>query len=169
MSRLTRHFSLQARTVAAVALVVLAGGCGTVESGDHKRVARTTPATPAPLHGEAARAAQAVTSLADALHAGDVERLCKPGAVFTGAVVAAMKEGGLSCEAALELSPELRRPPELTVTKLAIEPDLATAQVRVGRRANVPLDLVRTGGRWLVSFSDGSNPVAAFQRAMSAV
>jgi hypothetical protein len=152
--------------LAALAAVVFLGGCGTSGADDHTSAPRTAPA---PLHGEAARAAQAVTGLADALRDGDVERLCKPGAVFTRPVVAAIEEDGLSCEESLELSPEVRRPPALTVTKLAFEPGLATAQVKVGRGASVPLDIVRSGRRWLVSFSGSDNPVAALRQAMPEV
>jgi hypothetical protein len=49
--------------------------------------------------------------------------------------------------------------PALTVTHLSLEPDLATVRVRVGHGGTVPLDLVRTGHRWLVSFSGGRNPL----------
>jgi hypothetical protein len=153
-------------SVVALAVTVVVAGCGTSGTADSTPAPR---AASAPLHGEAARAAHAVTRLADALRDGDIERLCTPGAVFTPAVVAAMEEGGLRCEASLELSPEIRRPPALTVTRLALERGLATAQVTAGRGASVPLDIVRSGRRWLVSFSDGSNPVAAVQRAMSGV
>jgi hypothetical protein len=60
-----------------------------------------------------------------------------------------------SCEASVELSDALAHPPALTVTKLTRTNGLATARVRVGNRSTIPLDIVRSGRRWLVSFSDG--------------
>jgi hypothetical protein len=101
--------------------------------------------------------------LARALRNGDIERLCRPGAVFTSAVVAAMNQAGESCEASLERSPALLDPPALTVTSLAFEPGLARARVRIGGGRTVPLDIVRSGHRWLVSFSEGAEPLAVIR------
>jgi hypothetical protein len=154
-------------TLAALAAIVVAAACGTTGTRRPTPPSGTaTPVPPARLHGEAARAAGAVAVLGRALRNGRVERLCEPGAVFTPAVVAVMNEDGRSCEATLEASTELRRPPALTVTNLAYEPGLATAQVGVGRGSTFPLDIVRRGRRWLVSFSAGTNPLVAMQRAM---
>lgn len=89
-----------------------------------------------------------------------MERVCRPGAIFTAALVAEMNDGE-NCEASVEVSAALRHPPALTVTRLAYEPGLATAQVLVGRGRIVPLDLVRDGGRWLISFSNGDDPFGA--------
>jgi hypothetical protein len=169
-------------TVATLAAFVIAAVCGTTgtrhltpPSGaaaptpPARLHGEAAPTPPARLHGEAARAAGAVAVLGRALRNGRVERLCEPGAVFTPAVIAAMNEGGRSCEASLEASTELRRPPALTVTKLAYEPGLATARVGVGRGSTFPLDIVRRGPRWLVSFSNGTDPLVALQRAMISV
>jgi hypothetical protein len=119
------------------------------------------PAAPVRLHGEAARAADAVQVLGRALRAGDIESLCRPGAIFTATVVAEMNAGGESCEASDEVSRALNEPPALTVVGLSLETDLATAKVRIGTGPVVPLDIVRDGGRWLVSFSDGADPLGA--------
>jgi hypothetical protein len=169
-SLLTRRLARNAvrvlplRSAAAMAAVVFLAGCGVTDPSETtpaKRTAGTEPTAPARLRGEPARAARAVHVLARTLRDGEVERLCRPGAVFTSAVVAELNEGGQSCEVSLELSTALQHPPDLTVTKLAFEPGLATAQVRVGRGSTIPLDIVRKGRRWLVSFSNGAEPVGA--------
>jgi hypothetical protein len=149
--------------LSAAAAVLLLAGCTNPATRERTPAAGPRDAPPAVLHGQAARAALAVSALAGALRNGDVERLCRPGAVFTSAVVATMNEGGESCEASLERSPALSHPPALTVTRLAFEPGLARARVRVGRGATIPLDIVRSGRRWLVSFSAGADPVAALE------
>jgi hypothetical protein len=160
VSMAPRTRSLTAGMLGAAAAVVFLAGCGSLQpaaAGPPRRPARPVPAT---LHGEPARAAAVVDVLSRALRNGDVERLCRPGAVFSSAVVASMNEGGESCEASLERSPALRDPPRLTVTSLAFEPGLARARVRIGDGRTIPLDIVRSGHRWLVSFSDGADPLA---------
>jgi hypothetical protein len=112
---------------------------------------------PAP---ERASVTRAVGLLADVLRTGDVERLCRPGDVFSSAVVAEMNSGGQSCEAALEVSSVLANPPALAVTALTAKPGLATAQVRVGDGSTIPIDVVTDRGRWLVSFSNGVDPIS---------
>ena len=79
----------------AVAAAVLVAGCGSSPTGaTDATTATVTHTTAAPLRRlwtagrEQARAARAVDVLARALRDGDVERLCRPGAVFTSAVVA---------------------------------------------------------------------------------
>jgi len=157
--------ALLARSAAGLAAVAFLGGCGSAGVGDanpDSGGAQTSPLAAAP-RGVAARAERAVYALDRALRNGDVERLCRPGAVFTSAVVAVLNEGADGCEASLELSSAIRRPPALSVTSVTAEPDLATAQVRIGRGPTIPLDVVRNDRRWLVSFSDGVSPIAALQ------
>jgi hypothetical protein len=89
--------------------------------------ARGAARRPAALQGQAARAAGAVGGLSAALRAGDVERVCRPNAVLTAAVVAEMNSGGASCEATVESMLTDFGPPRLTVLGVALEPDLATA------------------------------------------
>jgi hypothetical protein len=158
-----RTRSLKAGMLGVAAAVVLLAGCGTVQPPASGPSTRPAPPIPATLHGEPARAAAAVGVLARALRNGDVERLCRPGAVFTSAVVASTSGGGESCEASLERSPALLDPPTLTVTSLAFEPGLARARVRIGGGRTIPLDIVRSGHRWLVSFSDGADPLAVIR------
>jgi hypothetical protein len=157
----------------AVAAAVLVAGCGSSPVGatndttttDTSTAAATSPA-PAIVRREQARAARAVDVLARALRDGDVDRLCRPGAVFTSAVVAEMQGALQSCEQAVELSSIVTRPRTLTVVQSSFtEPDLATLRVRVGRGGTVPLDVVREGRQWLVSFSDGNDPLLAFVAA----
>ncbi|MEA2233523.1 MAG: hypothetical protein QOD83_3339 [Solirubrobacteraceae bacterium] len=153
----------------AMAAAVLVAGCGSSSAGATKdaittathTTAATSPA-PAIVVREQARAARAVDVLARALRDGDVERLCRPGAVFTSAVVAEMNGGPQGCEQDVELTSIVARPPTLTVVPpSSYEPDLATLRVRVGRGATVPLDVVRERRVWLVSFSDGNDPLTA--------
>jgi hypothetical protein len=112
------------------------------------------------LRGEAARVAQAVGGLATALRDGDVERVCRPGAVLTPAVIRDMQSDGMTCEASVEDLLTARGAPQLAVAAVSAEPGLATARVRVRGGATVPLTLLLDGRRWLVSFSSGSDPLS---------
>jgi hypothetical protein len=44
---------------------------------------------------------------------------------------------------------------------LAVRTDLATASVVTANGNAATVDLVRRGGRWLLSFSDGADPLPA--------
>jgi hypothetical protein len=157
--------SLPLLAIAALAAAVIAAGCASSvgQTTTSTTTTKTTPAAPAAASSpqDVKPAEHAIQVLAGALRDGDVHRLCRPGAVFTSAVIAGMRATGQSCESSLELSAAVREPPTLTVTHVAVEPGLATAQVRVGSKGVIPLDIVHTGRRWLVSFSDGEDPVAA--------
>jgi hypothetical protein len=144
--------------IATAAALSLGAGC----SDDHTaRPAPTPKPTPQIRSGEAARAAAAVRRLEVALRRGDVERLCAPDDVFTRAVVEQLGVPPMSCEATVEISPALSRAPRLAVDRIRLRPDLATAAVRVDDRPPVALDLVRGQRRWLVSFSNGADPLVA--------
>lgn len=157
----------------AVAAAVFVAGCGSSSVGVTDATTTTathttaaTAAVPASVRREQAQAARAVDVLARALRDGDVERLCRPGAVFTSAVIAEMNGGLQSCEQDVELSSVVTQPPTLTVVQpSSYEPDLATLWVRVGRGGTVPLDVVREQRQWLVSFSDGNDPLSALAAA----
>jgi hypothetical protein len=148
--------------VVALAAAALVAGCGF--AADSAPVRREAPAPT--LHGEAARAAGAVDRLERSLRGGEVERLCRPGSVFTSAVLAQISEPAGSCEASIELSDALAYPPALTVTRLRQTGGLAMARVRVGDGRTIPLDIVRSGRRWVVSFSDGVNPIGVVDQAL---
>jgi hypothetical protein len=113
------------------------------------------------LRGESARAARAADRLIAAMRAGDVEALCRPGAILTTAVVDAMNQEGLTCEADVEAELSAARPKGMTLLGITASPDLATARVRSSGGAAVPLTLLRDGRRWLVSFSQGADPISA--------
>jgi hypothetical protein len=156
-----------------MAAAVLIAGCGSspvgVPDATTTTATHTTAATapvPAVVRREQAHAERAVEVLVRALRDGDVERLCRPGAVFTSAVIAEMNGGLESCEQDVELSSVVSQPPTLTVVQpSSYEPDLATLWVRVGRGGTVPLDVVREQRQWLVSFSDGNDPLSALAAA----
>jgi hypothetical protein len=167
--------TLPASTLCAVAAIAatLLAGCSAVDTSATAPTTttpapRTTAEAPAPpaFHGEQARAARAVDELAGALRDGDVARLCRPGAVFTTAVVTAMNADSVSCEQDVESSSVVARPPTLSVAKLSFRPGLATMDVRVKGGTTLPLSVVRSGRRWLVSFSAGNLPLSAVARAM---
>jgi hypothetical protein len=125
-----------------------------------------TDTAPAPPVAPSVRtgATSAVAGLATALGDSDVEQLCQPGAIFTPAVVAAMNAGGQTCEAGLEVSSVLASPPTLAVTGLTAKPGLATAQVKIPDGSTIPIDLVPDGRRWLVSFSNGADPLSVLEQ-----
>lgn len=169
MTRFSGSHACRAAGAAVCVLIASAvAGCGSLTitdtgttAGSAATAQRTTRAPrPLRLQGEPARAAAAVSTFFRALRDGDVEGLCRPGVIFTAAVIADIQSVGDSCEASDEVSSLLRRPPVLTVVGLAFRRDLAIARVRAGERV-VPLDVVRDGRRWLVSFSDGVNPLDA--------
>jgi hypothetical protein len=151
-----------------VLTAALAAGCGAVAPTASTTTATTPPpaAAPAPPVPAAVRtgATNAVGAFADALRNGDVELLCRPGGVFTPAVVTELNSGGETCEASLELSSAVTNAPTLAVTGVTAKPGLATAQVRIGGGSTVPVDVVPDGRRWLVSFSQGVDPIAALEQ-----
>jgi hypothetical protein len=52
-------------------------------------------------------------------------------------------------------------PLRLAVRRFAPRPDLATANVATASGAAVAVDFVRQGTHWLLSFSDGGDPMQA--------
>jgi hypothetical protein len=120
--------------------------------------AATTPERPAASATPTAAERQVLRSL-DAIErayaAGNVRRLCRPGALLDPAVI------GAGCERALESLmanvPRLR----VTVEAVALRRDLATAAVRTTSGSSTTVDFVRHGRRWLMSFSDGQDPLPA--------
>jgi hypothetical protein len=96
-----------------------------------------------------------------AYDAGDVRRLCRPGALLDAPVVRAVDRQAEGCES--ELEDLMANVPRLHVTirALALRPDLATADVETTLGADATVDFVRRGKRWLMSFSDGEFPIPA--------
>jgi hypothetical protein len=126
-------------------------------------VPAANPATHA-IPAETRRARDALRGLAAvqrAFNAGNVKLLCRPGALVDPAVVREQDGRTGGCESELERLMANEPPMRLTVLRLALRRDLATAAVttRSGSRASV--DLVRRGERWQLSFSQGNDPMPA--------
>jgi hypothetical protein len=116
-------------------------------------------ATPSPA--ATARSAAVVEALATvqrAFNAGAVKRLCRPGALVDPAVIRRRAAGASGCEAELEALESNAPPMRLTVRGVSVAGDLAAAAVTTARGTAGEVDLVRRGGRWLLSFSDGDDP-----------
>jgi hypothetical protein len=125
-------------------------------------------ATPAPAAGagstpapsaDARAVLRSLAAVQRAYEAGNVRRLCRPGALVDPAVIRAQNAGRNECETEIEsLIAHVQRL-QLTVRDVALRPDLATVVVSVAGGADDPVDFVRRGGRWLLSFSAGNDPM----------
>ena len=151
--------------IAVIALVLLGMVVGTVG-----RVLATPAATPRatvaprPATAPAVDAGQVVRSLAAverAFDAGNVRRLCRPGALVDPAVVRRQDAGSGDCHSELEALVASHAPLRLAVRQVVARRDLATVTVATASGARVAVDLVRHRQRWLLSFSDGSDPMPA--------
>lgn len=117
-----------------------------------------------PATAPAGLARQVVRSLAAverAFDAGDVRRLCRPGALVDPAVVRRQDDGSGDCESELEALVSSHAPLRLAVRRVAARPDLATVTVTTADGSGAAVDLVRHGDRWLLSFSEGGDPMPA--------
>jgi hypothetical protein len=123
--------------------------------------ARSAAATPAPVTGAARAVIGSLRRVERAYDAGDVRRLCRPGALVDPAVIRMQNAQLDGCESELESLianvPRLR----LTVREVGVRADLATATVMTADGTSATVDLVRRGRRWLLSFSDGNDPLPA--------
>ena len=122
----------------------------------------TAPATATPTATAAERAVlSSLATVENAYDAGDVRRLCRPGSLLDPAVVRAQNEQAQGCGSELESLmanvPRLR----VTVRALALRSDLAIATVMTATGTGATVDFVRHGQRWLMSFSEGADPIAA--------
>jgi hypothetical protein len=116
-------------------------------------------ATPTPLR--ARHVHRALAAVQRAFNAGNVRRLCRPGALVDPAVIRLQRGRPGGCESELESLMGNEPPLRLTVGRVALRRDLATAAVTTSHGADVPVDLVRRGRRWLLSFSTGVDPMPA--------
>jgi hypothetical protein len=92
---------------------------------------------------------------------GDVRRLCSPGALLDRAVIRAQDKQAQGCEDELEsLKANVPRL-DVRIRALALQPDLATAELVTTFGTEATVDFVRRGKRWLMSFSDGEYPLPA--------
>jgi hypothetical protein len=150
--------------LALLALVVVGSVLQTLGGTTQAPNAAATPtatatATPTPTPTAAEQAVlRSLAAVERAYDAGDVRRLCRPGALVDPTVV---RGHGRACESHLEnliaSVPQLR----LTVRGIAMRPDLATATVLTANDASTTIDFVRDGQGWLLSFSNGGDPFAA--------
>jgi hypothetical protein len=121
------------------------------------------PAAPAtPAESPAAQAVlRALAGVQRAYDARNVERLCRPGVLVDPAVIRAQNARSKSCVGELESlianDPRL----QVTVRRLAVGGTLATADVATASGGTTSVDFVYRGGRWLLSFSDGGDPLPA--------
>ena len=120
----------------------------------------TASPTPAPTTAQAQAVIKSLAAVQRAYDAGNARRLCRPGAIVDAAVIRRQSARSGGCESKIESLmgnvPRLR----FTVRGLTLEPDLATATVTTAKGTSVPVDLIRDGQRWLLSFSDGGRPDA---------
>jgi hypothetical protein len=124
-----------------------------------------TPTATAPAATAPAGVARDVTAALDrvqrAFDAGDVRLLCRPGALVDPDVIRQQdsQSGGCEAEAETLIGDEPRM--QLDVRSVAGDGDLATATVKTAGGATVRVDLIRTDGRWLLSFMDAGDPLPA--------
>ena len=95
-----------------------------------------------------------------AYDAGDVKRLCRPAALVDPAVIRAQNVRGPGCESELESLMGNRPSLRVKVRGLAVGRELAEAVVAT-TAGDIRVDFVRRRGRWLLSFSDGQDPLPA--------
>jgi hypothetical protein len=116
---------------------------------------------PTPQTRQAEAVLKALAAVQRAYDAGNARRLCRPGAVVEGPVIRRQTAQSGGCVS--EVESLMANVPQLqfTVRKLTLEPDLATATVTTAKGTSAPVDLVRDGQRWLLSFSDGADPLPA--------
>jgi hypothetical protein len=116
--------------------------------------------SPAPATGIGSAVVGSLAAVQRAYDAGDVRRLCRPGALIDPAVIRRQNARPGGCESELESLMATERRLRFVVRRLTLRADLATATVATARAA-VPVDLVLRGRRWLLSFSDGADPIPA--------
>ena len=124
----------------------------------------TPTPTPTPTQTPTGAGRDVVRSLAAvqrAYNAGDVRLLCRPDRLVDPALIRQQNAQKPGCEAELEALMANEPPLRLTVDEVLLRHDLATATVTSARGASVRVDLIRDAGRWLLSFSDGSDPMPA--------
>ena len=139
------------------AVLQVVGSSGTATSGRPP----TAAATPAPTSTPAARAVlRSIAGVERAYESGDVLRLCRPGALVDPAVIR-FQNAAQGCERELEsLKANVPRL-QAKVSRLVLQSDLATATIETAGGTGATVDFVRRVGRWLLSFSDGADPLPA--------
>jgi hypothetical protein len=120
-----------------------------------------TAAAGTPAAGTARDVGAALDRVQTAFNGGDVGLLCRPGALFDPAVVRQQDTQPGGCEGEAETligdQPRMR----LNVRSLAVRGDLATATVSTLRGTTARVELLRDGGRWLLSLGVADDPLPA--------
>jgi hypothetical protein len=137
---------------------IVRGTAAATPGGQPAAAASPTPTAPT---GAARAVLSSLAGVERVYDAGNVRRLCRPGALVDPAVIRAQNARREGCESELEsLIANVPRL-QLTVRELAVRADLATATVATANGNGATVDFVRRGGRWLLSFSDGDDPLPA--------
>jgi hypothetical protein len=138
-------------------VLVVVGGVLQIVAGSTSSGRSAAGATPTPTTTAAARSVlSSLAGVERAYDAGNVRQLCRPGVLVDPAVIRA-QNARQGCESELETMTANRPRLQVTVRRITLEPDLAIATVETGNS----VDFVRRGQRWLLSFSDGSDPFPA--------
>jgi hypothetical protein len=126
-------------------------------SGGSSSVAPT--ATPVPAGGQTGAVVKSVAAVQQAFNAGDIGLLCRGGQLVDPAVISGQNADGSSCAAELETLMGHAPPLKLTVRRVSLRADLASATVSTAGGQDAVVDMVRRGDRWLLSFSNGNDPM----------
>jgi hypothetical protein len=147
-------------------VVVQAVG-GTSASPAAAPVTTPTPqaAAPSTKTPEGEQVVRALAAIQRAFNAGDVTRLCRPAALVDPAVIREQNRNPGGCESEIEELVANEPQLHLAVRQLALRRDLASATATTTSGASVSVDLVRHGRGWLLSFSDGNDPMPALAGA----
>jgi hypothetical protein len=138
----------------------IVGGAAAVPSATRQAPVGATP-TPTPTTGRARAVVRSLVAVEAAFNAGDVALLCRPGRVVDPAVTRQQNAHSGGCESELETLIANARPMRLVVRHVALRKDLATTTVTTATGTTVPVDLIRHGRDWLLSFSQGGDPISA--------
>jgi hypothetical protein len=153
---------LLALVAAGFVLALLRGPAGATPSPDDSPGAAAKAVPTAEAHA----VLRSLAAVQRAYAAGNIRRLCRPGALVDPAVIRAQNAGRNECESELESLTAHTRRLQVTVRDIALRPDLATVVVSVAGGSEDPVDFVRRGGRWLLSFSAGNDPMPVLAGAL---
>jgi hypothetical protein len=148
--------------LALLALVVVGTGMQIAfgsAAGSSASPAVSPTVTPAPASGQAAGVARSLAAVQRAFNAGDVSLLCRGGRLVDPAVISVQDAGGSGCEAELETLIGNAPPLQLTLRRQTLKRDLASVTVTTAGGQDAVVDLVRRGQAWLLSFSNGRDPM----------
>jgi hypothetical protein len=119
----------------------------------------TPTPTPTPAVGQTAAVERSLTAVQRAFNAGDVGLLCRRGRLVDPDVIGGQDADAPGCEAELEALMADAPPMRLTMRRVTVRPDLASVTVTTAGGQDAVVDMVRRGDRWLLSFSNGNDPM----------